>query len=204
MNDQVSFEENKRLESQLNFLIEIDNIKNIIRKTKLFDGSRFENDAEHSWTICVMAVLLQEYSNTNIDIKKVILMLLLHDIVEIDAGDVYLYSPERKYAAEKEEKAAERIFGILEDDQKDYFISLWKEFEEQKTNESKFAATFDRLEPLLQNYMNQGQTWKENNITYDMVIKKNEHIKNSSNEIWQFVQSLLLKCVENGYLKKVE
>jgi 5'-deoxynucleotidase YfbR-like HD superfamily hydrolase len=198
----ITFEENKRLECQINFLIEIDKVKNVIRKTKLFDGSRFENDAEHSWTICVMAVLLQEYSNTKIDIKKIMIMLLLHDIVEIDAGDIYLYSSERKYAAEKEEKAAKRIFGILEDDQKDYFISLWKEFEEQKTNESKYAAIFDRLEPLLQNYMNHGHTWKENNITYDMVIKKNEHIKNSSDEIWRFVQSLLLKCVEKGYLKK--
>lgn len=203
-NKAISFDENNRLECQLNFLIEIDKAKNIIRKTKLFDGNRFENDAEHSWTICIMAVLLQEYSNTAVDIKKVMLMLLLHDIVEIDAGDTFLYSSERKHAAEKEEKAAERIFGMLEDDQRDHFISLWKEFEEQKTNEAKYALIFDRLEPLLQNYINHGYTWKENNVTYDMVVKKIEHIKNSSEGIWQLMQSLLIKSVEKGYLKKSE
>jgi putative hydrolase of HD superfamily len=193
---------NKRLEEQLNFIIEIDKVKNIIRKSKLFDGNRFENDAEHSWTISIMALLLKEYSNFSVNIEKVIIMLLIHDIVEIDAGDTFLYSTERANAHNNEKKAAERIFGLLEEDQKDYFMKLWNEFEEKETNEAKFASVFDRLEPLIQNYIKEGFTWKKYNITYDMVIKNNKHIENGSKEIWEFVLKLLEKATEKGYLPK--
>ena len=193
---------NQRLENQLDFIIEIDKIKNIIRKTKLFDGNRFENDAEHSWTICIMALLLKEYSNFPVNIEKVIIMLLIHDIVEIDAGDTFLYSSERKNAQNNEKIAAERIFGLLDKDQKEYFINIWNEFEEKETNEAKFAAVFDRLEPLMQNYILEGYTWKKYNITYDMIIKNNKHIENGSKEIWEFVLKLLDKAVEKGYLVK--
>jgi len=193
---------NQRLEKQLRFIIEIDKAKNILRKSKLFDGNRFENDAEHSWTICIMALLLQEYSNFTIKIEKVIIMLLIHDIVEIDAGDTFLYSSERSNKQNKEKEAAERIFGLLENDQKEYFIDIWNEFEEKETNEAKFAAVFDRLEPMLQNYITEGYTWKKHNITYNMVIKNNEHIKNGSREIWEFALKLLDKAVEKGYLIK--
>jgi len=193
---------NKRLEMQLDFIIEIDKIKNIFRKTKLFDGNRFENDAEHSWTICIMALLLKEYSNFSVNIERIIEMLLIHDIVEIDAGDTFLYSAERKNALEKEEIAAERIFGLLEKDQKEYFIKLWNEFEKKETNEAKFASVFDRLEPIMQNYITEGFTWRNNNINYDMVIKNNIHIKEGSKEIWEFVLKLLDKAVEKGYLIK--
>jgi len=200
--DGININYNEKLERQLNFIVEIDKVKNILRKTKLFDGNRFENDAEHSWSVCVMALLLKEYSNFKVNIEKVIYMLLVHDIVEIDAGDTFLYSPERSNAQNKEKIAAERIFGLLGNDQKDYFISLWNEFEEKETNEAKFAAVFDRLEPLLQNYISGGYTWKKNNVTYDMVIKKNKHIENGSKEIWEFVLKLLEKCVEKKYLLK--
>ncbi|OQA62586.1 MAG: 5'-nucleotidase [Spirochaetes bacterium ADurb.Bin269] len=200
--EKIDFAQNSRLEKQLAFLIEIDKVKNIYRKSKLFDGSRFENDAEHSWTIAIMAVLLNEFSNFKIDLEKVVLMLLIHDIVEIDAGDTFLYAAERADAAQKEEKAAERIFGMLDADQRDRFISLWKEFEDKKTNEAKFAGVFDRLEPLLQNYLTEGSTWKANGITYDMVYEKNRLIKEGSEEIWTFVDTLLHKAVEKGYLKK--
>jgi putative hydrolase of HD superfamily len=198
----IDIEYNKRLEKQLNFIIEIDKIKNILRKSKLFDGNRFENDAEHSWTICIMALLLKEFSNFSVNIEKVITMLLIHDIVEIDAGDTFLYSTERKNAHNNEKNAAERIFGLLEKDQKDYFIKLWNEFEEKETNEAKFASVFDRLEPLIQNYITEGYTWKKHNITYDMVIKNNKHIENGSKEIWKFVLKLLEKAMEKGYLIK--
>jgi len=193
---------NKRLEMQLDFIIEIDKIKNIFRKTKLFDGNRFENDSEHSWTICIMALLLKEYSNFSVNIERIIEMLLIHDIVEIDAGDTFLYSAERKNALEKEEIAAERIFGLLEKDQKEYLIKLWNEFEKKETNEAKFASVFDRLEPIMQNYITEGYTWRNNNINYDMVIKNNIHIKEGSKEIWEFVLKLLDKAVEKGYLIK--
>ena len=198
----VEFGHSLKLEKQLNFIIELDKVKNIFRKTKLFDSNRFENDAEHSWTVSIMAVLLKEYSNFEVDIEKVIIMLLLHDVVEIDAGDTFLYSADRNEAAEREEKAANRIFGLLETEQKELFISLWKEFEERETNEAKFASVFDRLEPLIQNYLTEGYTWKKHNITYEMVLKKNKHIKDGSEEIWNFVLLLLQKAVEKGYLQK--
>ena len=193
---------NKKLENQLNFIIEIDKVKNIIRKSKLFDGSRFENDAEHSWTISIMALLLKEYSNITLNIEKVISMLLIHDIVEVDTGDTFLYSAKRDTVHTDEKKAAERIFGLLDKEQKEYFVNLWDEFEERKTNEAKYAAIFDRLEPLLQNYILEGYTWKKYNITYEMVIEKNKHIQEGSDEIWKFVLKLLETAVEKGYLKK--
>jgi putative hydrolase of HD superfamily len=154
----LDINKNERLEKQLHFIIEIDKVKDILRKSKLFNGSRFENDAEHSWTVCIMALLLKEYSNFSVNIEKVITMLLIHDIVEIDAGDTFLYSTERKDIFNKEEDAAKRIFGLLENDQSEYFIKLWKEFEAKESNEAKFAAIFDRLEPLLQNYLTEEYT----------------------------------------------
>jgi putative hydrolase of HD superfamily len=192
----------KRLESQLQFIIEIDKVKNIIRKSMLFDKGRFENDAEHSWTIAIMALLLKEYSNVTVDIEKVISMLLIHDIVEIDAGDTFLYSDKRDAAYIEEKKAANRIFGLLDGEQKASFLTIWEEFEERKTPEAQFAAVFDRLEPLLQNYVLEGYTWKLHNVTYEMVLEKNKHIQEGSQVIWEFVQKLLDKAVEKGYLRK--
>ena len=177
-------------------------MKNIFRKSKLFDGNRFENDAEHSWTISIMALLLKEYADFPVSVERVIPMLLIHDIVEIDAGDTFLYSSARDTALSAEKKAAERIFGMLEGEQKNYLVDIWTEFEERKTNEAKFAAIFDRLEPLVQNYINEGLTWKNNSITYDMVIEKNTHIREASEEIWKFVLKLLEKAVEKGYLAR--
>ena len=127
-------------------------------------------------------------------------MLLIHDIVEIDAGDTFLYSKDRDAASLNELKSAERIFGILDDDQKNFFLDIWKEFEEKKTNEAKFASVFDRLEPLLQNYTSKGYTWKTHNITRSMIIEKNKHIEEGSKQIWEFVQLLLDECVAKGYL----
>ncbi len=196
------FSSNSRLISQLNFIIEIDKIKNILRKSLLFDGLRFENDAEHSWTIAVMAVLFREYANFPVDIEKIVYMLLLHDIVEVDAGDTFLYAADRKDAHIKEEKAAQRIFGLLENDQKEKFLAIWNEFEERKTNEAKFAAVFDRLEPIIQNYVNEGFTWKKNGVTYDMVYTVNEHIAEGSQEIWEFVKALIDSAAEKGYLSR--
>jgi putative hydrolase of HD superfamily len=198
----ISINFDQRLEKQLNFIIEIDKVKNILRKSKLFDESRFENDAEHSWTISIMALLLEEYADFSVNIERIILMLLIHDIVEIDAGDTFLYSEKRDKAHDNETKAAERIFGLLDKDQKEYFIKTWNEFEDQETNDAKFAAIFDRLEPLIQNYVYEGYTWKKYNITYEMVIEKNKHIKEASEKIWEFVLKLLDKAVEKGYLMK--
>jgi putative hydrolases of HD superfamily len=200
--DKINFGFDLKLEKQIEFIIEIDKVKNIIRKSQLFDGSRFENDAEHSWTICILALLLKEYTNFDIKIEKVIEMLLIHDLVEVYAGDTFLYSKERETAHFSEEKAASKVFGILPNEQNEYFMNLWKEFEDRITNEAKFASVFDRLEPLLQNYMNKGYTWKKYGITYEMVMEKNKHIKEGSEKIWEFVEILLQKSLENGYLSK--
>ena len=192
--------DDKRLERQLDFLVEIDKIKNILRKSQLFDGSRFENDAEHSWTISLMAILLREYADFEVNMEKVLVMLLIHDIVEIDAGDTFLYVEARESAHLEEEKAAQRIFGMLDADQRDHFIGIWHEFEARQTNEARFAAVFDRLEPLLQNFINEGYTWKQNGITYAMVFEKNRKIAEGSPRIWDFVQKLLKIAVQRAYL----
>ncbi|MFW5801882.1 MAG: HD domain-containing protein, partial [Spirochaeta sp.] len=189
----------QRLTQQLEFIVEIDKIKGIIRQSKLFDGSRFENDAEHSWSICIMAILLKEYANFPVDLEKVIKMLLIHDIVEIDAGDVFLYDAARMDVNLKEEAAAQRIFGLLSPDQRDEYIALWREFESRTTPEAKFAAVFDRLEPLLQNYLNNGYTWKKYGIACETVVEKNRHIREGSEALWDLVQHILQHSVELGY-----
>jgi len=193
---------NEKLEKQLQFIVEIDKVKNIFRKSKLFDGNRFENDAEHSWTICMMALLLKEYANFSVNIEKVVFMLLIHDIVEIDAGDVLLYFKNQNETHVKEKIAAERIFGLLDNDQKEYFLCLWEEFEERKTNEAKFAAVFDRIEPLIQNYLTEGYTWKKHGIKYEMIIEKILFIKETSEEIWNFMLKLFEEAIKKGYLEK--
>jgi len=190
----------KRLESQIQFLIEVDKLKHIFRKTKLFNKSRFENDAEHAWHMALMALVLAEYSNEEkIDLSKVLKMALLHDIVEIDAGDAIVYDTKmRTLAQEKENIAAERVFGILPEDQKKEFIELWKEFEERKTPESKFAAAIDRFEPILQNHLTDYYTWKAHDISFTQLHDKNRHIQDGSKVIWEVVEQIFLEAKEKG------
>lgn len=189
----------ERFERQMQFLIEIDKIKHIFRKTKLFNKSRFENDAEHAWHLALMALVLGEYSNESINISKVIKMVLIHDIVEIDAGDVIVYDTKmRELAQMKEAEAAERIFGILPEDQKQEFIDLWKEFEEKKSPEAKFAAAIDRFEPILQNYLTDYETWKTHGISYDQLYDRNQHIQNGSGAIWDVVKQIITEAKEKG------
>lgn len=189
----------ERLKKQIEFIIEIDKIKHIFRKSKLFDKSRFENDAEHGWHLAVMALVLADYSNEKIDVSRVIKMVLIHDIVEIDAGDVIVYDTKmRKLSQQKESSAAERIFGILPDDQKKEFMELWEEFEERKTPESKFAAAIDRFEPILQNHLTDYYSWKANDISFEMLHEKNRHIEDGSKVIWDMVEGIFLDAKEKG------
>lgn len=194
----------ERFESQIKFLIEIDKIKQIFRKTKLFDKSRFENDAEHAWHLALIAMVLGEYSNEkNIDLSKVIKMVLIHDIVEIDAGDTIVYDTKmRTEAQEKESLAAERIFGILPEDQKKAFIALWKEFEERESPEAKFAAAIDRFEPILQNKLTDYYTWKAHGISYTQLQDRNKHIQDGSKVIWEVVQQIFSEAKDKGGIKK--
>lgn len=192
-----------RLEKQIRFILEIDKLKQIYRQSIITGCSREENDAEHSWHLGIMAILLSEYANDqSIDILKVIKMVLIHDIVEIDAGDTFIYDiTGNKNKAEREKKAASRIFGLLPKDQEIEFRELWEEFERRSTSEAKFAAVLDRLEPLLLNSQTEGHTWKKFGIKSDRVFQKNIHTKEGSEELWLYINSLIEKCIEKGYLK---
>jgi putative hydrolases of HD superfamily len=191
------------LEKQIEFIKEIDKLKYIQRKTKLLNSDRNENDAEHSWHLAVMAVILSQHSNTKIDLLKVIKMVLIHDIVEIDAGDTFIYDTQKNHTNTEEELlAAKRIFGILPTEQAEELIAIWEEFEAGETNEAKFAKSMDRLEPLLQNTSNNGGTWREYNVDFETVYEKKKVIKNGSEVIWQYAENLLNENVEKGILKK--
>ncbi|MBP0904075.1 HD family hydrolase [Mariniflexile gromovii] len=181
-----------RLEKQIEFIKEIDKLKYIERKTKLFNSDRRENDAEHSWHLSIMAIILEEHSNENIDILKVLKMLLIHDIVEIDAGDTFLFDTTKNHVNTIEEfVAAKRVFGILPKNQAENLIVIWKEFEEGKTNEAKFAKAMDRFQPVLQNQSNNGGSWFEFNINFENIIKKTKTIKLGSNTIWLYVEKTI-------------
>ncbi|WP_461638507.1 HD domain-containing protein [Labilibaculum euxinus] len=188
---------------QVEFIKEIDKIKYIQRKTKLFNSDRHENDAEHSWHLAMMAIVLSEHANEQIDVLKVLKMVLIHDIVEIDAGDIFIYDSVKNHSNTKEElKAAKRIFGMLPTEQAQEFIAIWEEFEESETNEAKFAKAMDRFEPLLQNTSNNGGTWSEFNVKYESVYDKKKLIKKGSKSIWGFAEELINESVKNGILKK--
>jgi putative hydrolase of HD superfamily len=188
---------------QIDFIKEIDKVKYIQRKTRLFNSDRNENDAEHSWHLALMAIVLAEHSNEAIDILKVIKMVLIHDIVEIDAGDTFIYDTQKNHSNTDEERlAANRIFGLLPKEQSDELIEIWEEFEAGETNEAKFARAMDRLEPLLQNTSNNGGTWNEFGVSYSKVHEKKKVINDGSKTIWNFAEKLINDSVEKGILKK--
>ena len=188
---------------QVNFIKEIDKLKYIQRKTKLFNSDRHENDAEHSWHLAMMTIVLAEHSDAPIDVLKVLKMVLIHDIVEIDAGDTFIYDSLKNHTNTDEELvAAKRIFGLLPEEQANEFITIWQEFEEGVTNEAKFAKSMDRFEPLLQNTSNNGGTWAEFNVDYQKVYDKKKAIKQGSASLWSYSENLLNKSVEKGILKK--
>ena len=195
--------QNEDLLKQIEFIKEIDKLKYIQRKTKLFNSDRNENDAEHSWHLAVMALILTQHANTDIDILKVVKMVLIHDIVEIDAGDVFIYDTQKNHSNTDEElMAAKRIFGILPKEQAEEFIAVWEEFEAGETNEAKFARSMDRLEPLLQNTSNNGGTWREFDVDYQKVYEKKKVIKAGSESIWNYAETLIDDSVTRGILKK--
>ena len=194
---------NERLQQQIAFIHEIDKIKYIQRRTRLFGSDRCENDAEHSWHLAMMTIVLAEHSNTKINILKVLKMVLIHDIVEIDAGDIFLYDKHVPHSnTEAERRAAERIFGLLPKDQAEELKALWEEFEACQTEEAKFAKSMDRFEPLLQNVSNDGGSWKEYNVDYSNVYKTQVVIKDGSETIWQAAEPMLEDTVAKGFLKK--
>jgi putative hydrolase of HD superfamily len=190
-----------RLSRQLAFLLEIDRLKQINRQSLIADGTRRENDAEHSWHLAVMASLLAEYAPPNTDIARVTRMLLVHDVVEIDAGDTYCYDQAACLTqADRERAAADRIFAILPTDQRDEIRKLWEEFEARSTPESRFAAALDRIQPVLLNYHTQGRAWLEHGVTRAQVIARNQHIQAGAPRLWAYIQQLIDDAVIKGYL----
>lgn len=193
----------ERLERQISFLLEIDKLKTILRRTYILHADRSENTAEHSWHLALTAMILAEYANEPMDVSRVIKMVLIHDIVEIDAGDTYLYDAAGALdKAERERAAADRLFGILPSDQGREFRELWDEFESRQTIESRFASALDRFIPQLHNYHTQGRTWKEHGITSGRVLERNACIADGSCTLWEWAQALLNDAVEKGFLTR--
>lgn len=190
----------ERLEKQIEFCREIDKEKFIERQTYLTDGVRKENDAEHAWHMAIMTILLSEYSNEKIDVLKTVTMLLIHDIVEIDAGDTYAYDDNaKKTQKERETKAAERIFGILPQDQAEKLKALWEEFEQGETPEAKFAHTMDNFQPIMLNSATDGKAWKEHKVLLSQILERNKHTADGSAALWEYSRdNFIMPNVEKG------
>lgn len=191
----------ERLKQQLSFIKEISKLKSIIRRSYLCDDSRFENTAEHSWHLALMVMTLSEHSNQAINVSKTIQMVLIHDLVEIDAGDTFCYDPaDNATKADREEQAADRIFGLLPSDQKQIYRQLWEEFEAKKTPESLFANAVDRLMPLIQSVETQGRAWKEFQVSKDQVMERCLAIKDGSTALWDYAETLIEKAASQHLL----
>jgi putative hydrolase of HD superfamily len=193
---------NARLASQISFLVEIDKLKKVLRKTFLMDRSRLENTAEHSWHVSVMAIVLQEHANDlQLDLNRVIRLLLLHDLVEIDAGDTFAYDTQGYLdKEERENAAAKRLFGLLPDDQRDTWMELWREFEDGETYEAKYAGAIDRLQPVIHNYYTGGVSWRENGIVRSQVLKRLAPVQLVSETLWNFTLDILQRAIDQGIL----
>lgn len=192
-----------RLKEQLDFIIEIDKMKNIYRQTILSIDRRRENDAEHSWHIGVMAILLKEYAPENTDIDKVVKMLLIHDLVEVYAGDTFAYGDTSKEEKEEKElKAADKIFGILPEDLNKELRALWDEFEKMETNEAKYAASMDRIQPFILNLVSEGHTWKIGDVRSSQVYERMDIVKEGTPKLWEYVDNAIKESIDKGLIKK--
>jgi len=189
-----------RLGRQIAFMVEVDKLKEVFRQTKLINSHRQENDAEHSWHLCLTVILLAEYANSpDLDVLRVLKMVILHDLVEIDAGDTFAYDTARMVDQhEREARAADRIFGMLPDDQTAEFRACWDEFEAQETPEAQFALSCDRFQPMLLNLMTDGASWKEHGITHDRVVARNGCVEKGSKPMWERMFAMLEEAVKLG------
>lgn len=202
MLDEERLLEDIRLKKQLDFVLELDKLKYIERRSYVADGSRHENDSEHSWHLALMAIILSEYANEPMDLLHVIKMVLIHDVVEIDAGDTYAYdSAGNATKREREEKAADRIFHILPEDQAKEMRDIWEEFEAGVTPEARFANALDRVQPIMLNDITGGRAWREHGVAASQVLNRNENTHLGSEQLWEHVKSLVEKNKELGNLK---
>jgi putative hydrolases of HD superfamily len=190
-----------RLNRQLAFILEIDGLKDVVRQSYLLNGKRRENTAEHSWHLALMASVLTEYADAPVDTGRVIRMVLIHDVVEIDAGDTYCYDADRLLdKADRENRAADRIFGLLPRDQEIQMRSLWEEFETGNSPEARWARSLDRFMPLLHNFHTGGKSWREHGITRPQVRERMRPLQEGSEALWKLAESIIEKAVERGYL----
>jgi putative hydrolases of HD superfamily len=198
---EASTESGERLTQQIRFLLELDRLKNVVRQSTLLDGSRKENSAEHSWHVTMMAIVLAEHATTAVDIQRVVQMLLIHDVVEIDAGDTFAYDVAAVAdQSDRENKAAIRIFRLLPEEQAEQMLNLWQEFEARMSPEAKFAHAIDRFMPLLHNYYTQGGSWQEHGVDIGRVVQRVAGIAEGAAPVWSCVERLLHDAVANGYL----
>ncbi len=188
-------------EKQIAFITEMDRIKKIVRQTYICDGSRKENDAEHSWHLALMAFVFADYANEPVDVLKTMKMVLLHDVIEIDAGDTYAYDTEgNKTKKEREKKAADRIFGLLPKEQEKEYRGLWDEFEAMETPEAKYANMLDKVQPLLLNDASGGKSWEEHGVKKSQVLARNARTHEGSEQLWDYARMLIEKNVDAGHL----
>jgi putative hydrolase of HD superfamily len=191
-----------RLEQQLAFSNELDKLKTILRRSQLMDASRHENSAEHSWHLATMAILLTEYAAEPVDLTRVLKMLLVHDVVEIDAGDTFAYDTvDIATQQERENRAADRLFGLLPAEQRDELRALWEEFDHRSTPDSKYANALDRLQPLMQNYHSGGMSWKKHGITREQVLDRMQPVKVGMPQIWPTVMKVIEDACAAGMVK---
>lgn len=191
-----------RLARQVGFILEVDKLKEIFRQTHNTQSRRAENDAEHSWHLCLCVIVLAEHANSpTLDVLRVLKMLILHDLVEIDAGDTFAYDTVRMAGQhEREARAADRIFGLLPPDQTAEFRALWDEFEAKSTPEAKFAAAVDRFQPMLLNCHTEGTAWRRHGVTHDRVLARNAHVAEGCEPLWEYVVKMVQAAVDAGHL----
>ncbi len=192
----------QRLKQQMDFLLEVDKEKNIFRQTHLSGGGRAENDAEHAWHMALMIYLLREYANQDFDPLKAIVMALIHDVVEIDAGDTYAYDDAGLATQqEREAKAARRIFGLLPQDQRDEMLALFREFEDYETPEARFAHVLDNLQPLMLNHANNGGDWRAHQVKKSQIYKRNAKTAAGSQTLWAYMEDMVAENVQKGNIR---
>jgi putative hydrolases of HD superfamily len=191
-----------RLEQQVRFIVEVDQLKEIFRRTVLTRSRRRENDAEHSWHLCLCVLVLAEHAGVpDLDVLRVLKMVIVHDLVEIDAGDTFAYDTAGMAGQhEREARAADRIFGLLPEDQARGFRALWDEFEARETPEARFAAAVDRFQPMLLNAHTEGHAWRQHGVTYPQVVARNQHVEQGSPALWAYAARMIAEAVERGHL----
>lgn len=200
--DKFNFIKNDKLRKQIEFAVTVDKMKEVLRRNLVVSGERCENDAEHSWHLALMAMLLEEYSAEKVNIERVLKIALVHDLVEVYAGDTFAYD-EKGYEdkEERERAAADKLFGSLQGEQSSEFRALWDEFEAAETPESKYANAIDRIQPLILNYLTNGHTWRLGNVHAPQIYKRMDIIRTAAPELWQIVEGVIADSIEKGILK---